>query len=253
MKISRPRMVLKFIKLYFYRIIKRRWYLPGTPEITVDEVFDRLNSNQAPLIIDTREKDEYMGANGAWRTTGHIPGSKSIPIMELAGKLDDLEEYKEKPVVTLCPGGGMSLVAVEIMEKAGFKDVKSLKGGIWEWEKKGFPTVKGEDPSYVKPKTKIDSSKDKIKAIEEKEPFDEQVISEIHKTVDARNLSCPGPILKSKKALKDLKIGQVLEILATDPGSKRDISAWVHATGQELLISENRGPNDFRYIVKRLN
>ena len=89
-------MVSKFIKLFFFRIIKRRWYLPGTPEITVNELFDRINTNQTPLIIDTRDRKEYDGADGAYKTTGHIPNSKSIPIMKLAEKLDDLKNLRNK-------------------------------------------------------------------------------------------------------------------------------------------------------------
>ncbi|OLS16910.1 MAG: hypothetical protein HeimC3_37830 [Candidatus Heimdallarchaeota archaeon LC_3] len=74
--------------------------------------------------------------------------------MKLAEKLDDLEEFKEQEIVTLCPGGGKSLVAVEIMNKAGFKDVKSLKGGIWLLEKKGYPTIKSEDSKIEKSESK---------------------------------------------------------------------------------------------------
>jgi TusA-related sulfurtransferase len=77
-------------------------------------------------------------------------------------------------------------------------------------------------------------------------------MTEVHQTLDARNLSCPMPVLKSKKALKTLEIGQVLEILATDPGSLADIGAWTRTTGQELLLSEERGPKDFRFLVKRM-
>ena len=71
-------------------------------------------------------------------------------------------------------------------------------------------------------------------------------------TLDARNLSCPMPVLKSKKALKGLDLNQVLEILATDPGSMADIPAWVRTTGQELLSAEERGPRDYRFLVRRL-
>ena len=76
-------------------------------------------------------------------------------------------------------------------------------------------------------------------------------MSEVHKTLDVRNLSCPMPVLKSKKALKELEISQVLEILATDPGSMADIPAWTRTTGQELLLSEELGPKNFRFLVKR--
>ena len=75
---------------------------------------------------------------------------------------------------------------------------------------------------------------------------------EVQQTLDARNLSCPMPVLKSNKALKTLKIGEVLEIFASDPGSKVDIPAWSRTTGQELLVSEERGSRDFRFLVKRL-
>ena len=77
-------------------------------------------------------------------------------------------------------------------------------------------------------------------------------MTEFNQTLDARNLSCPMPVLKAKKALKELEIGQVLEILATDPGSMADMPAWVRTTGQELISSEERGPRDFRFLVKRL-
>lgn len=75
---------------------------------------------------------------------------------------------------------------------------------------------------------------------------------EAHNTLDARNLSCPMPVLKSKMALKKLEINQVLEILATDPGSMADIPAWSRSTGQELLSSEELGPKKFRFLIKRL-
>ncbi|MHA1977757.1 MAG: sulfurtransferase TusA family protein [Candidatus Hodarchaeales archaeon] len=76
-------------------------------------------------------------------------------------------------------------------------------------------------------------------------------MSEVNQTLDARNLSCPMPVLKSKKALKGLEIGQVLEVLATDPGSMADFPAWARSTGQELLLSEELGPKDFRFLIKR--
>ncbi len=66
------------------------------------------------------------------------------------------------------------------------------------------------------------------------------------------NPAAPMPVLKSKKALKELEINQVLEILATDPGSMADIPAWARTTGQELISSEELGPKSFRFLVKRL-
>lgn len=81
---------------------------------------------------------------------------------------------------------------------------------------------------------------------------EDNIMTEAYQTLDARNISCPMPVLKSKKALKALEINQVLEILATDPGSMADIPAWTRTTGQELISSEELGPKSFRFLVKRL-
>ncbi len=58
---------------------------------------------------------------------------------------------------------------------------------------------------------------------------------EFQKEVDARGLNCPLPILKAKKALTDMKTGDVLCVLATDPGSVRDFQAFAKQTGNTLL------------------
>ena len=77
-------------------------------------------------------------------------------------------------------------------------------------------------------------------------------MTKVHKTVDARGLSCPMPITRSMQAIKKIRVGQMLEILTTDPGSKRDIPIWAAATKQELISFEERGPEGFRFLVKRL-
>ena len=140
-KISKFRMSLKFIRLFLYRIRKRKWFLPDLDEITVDELFERINANLSPLIIDLRGEEEFNGngENSYMTVFGHIPNAKRMGIMKLSSNLEDLQSFKEKEIVTICPGGGMSLIAVEIMVKADFTNVKSLKGGIVEWHKKGYP------------------------------------------------------------------------------------------------------------------
>ena len=57
------------------------------------------------------------------------------------------------------------------------------------------------------------------------------------KELDARGLSCPLPILKTKKALNDLVTGQVLKVVSTDPGSVKDMQAFANQTGNPLLSS----------------
>jgi len=119
-----------------------RWVLrvPAQPEITVDELAEQLESGNPPLLVDVRSMDEYQGIDETYKY-GHIPSAMLFPILDLESKLDELEEYKDREIVTICPGGGMSLVAVDVLNDAGFKIVRSLKGGTDAWHKKGYPMV----------------------------------------------------------------------------------------------------------------
>ena len=69
--------------------------------------------------------------------------------------------------------------------------------------------------------------------------------------LDAKGLNCPLPILKAKKMLKDVPVGETLEIHATDPGSVADFASFCRTTGNELVESTQDG-NVFRYVIKRL-
>jgi tRNA 2-thiouridine synthesizing protein A len=69
--------------------------------------------------------------------------------------------------------------------------------------------------------------------------------------LDAKGLNCPLPILKAKKALKDVPVGETLEVHATDPGSVADFEAFCRATGNELLES-TQNDNVYRFVIKHL-
>ncbi|MBA2175007.1 sulfurtransferase TusA family protein [Halobacillus locisalis] len=60
----------------------------------------------------------------------------------------------------------------------------------------------------------------------------------VSKVLDAKGLACPMPIVKTKKAIKDVESGEVLEIHATDQGAKSDLTAWAKSGGHELLQHE---------------
>jgi TusA-related sulfurtransferase len=68
--------------------------------------------------------------------------------------------------------------------------------------------------------------------------------------VDARGLNCPLPILKAKKALAGLASGQVLKVISTDPGAKRDFEAFARQTGNELVSSTTEG-DQFIFTLRR--
>jgi len=69
------------------------------------------------------------------------------------------------------------------------------------------------------------------------------------KELDARGLNCPLPILRAKKALTDMNAGQVLKIVATDPGSVKDFQAFCKQTGHELL-SQAEANKEFTFFMK---
>ena len=70
------------------------------------------------------------------------------------------------------------------------------------------------------------------------------------KVLDAKGLNCPLPILKAKKALKELTTGQTLQVLSTDPGSVADFEAFCRQTGNELVEhSENDGI--YQFLIKK--
>ena len=70
------------------------------------------------------------------------------------------------------------------------------------------------------------------------------------KELDTRGLNCPLPILKAKKALADMRSGEVLKVLATDPGSMRDFQAFARQTGNELVEQESRN-DEFVHFLRR--
>ncbi|MFA7412903.1 MAG: sulfurtransferase TusA family protein [Rhizobium sp.] len=70
--------------------------------------------------------------------------------------------------------------------------------------------------------------------------------------LDAKGLNCPLPILRAKKALKDLPTGGTLEIQATDPGAVKDFEAFCRTTGNELMESRVDG-NTFVFLIKHTN
>ena len=70
------------------------------------------------------------------------------------------------------------------------------------------------------------------------------------KELDARGLNCPLPILRTKKSLNDMVSGQVLRVVATDPGSVKDFQAFSRQTGNELLSAET-ATNEFVFFMKK--
>lgn len=73
----------------------------------------------------------------------------------------------------------------------------------------------------------------------------------IVKTLDTSGLLCPLPIVKTFKEMKTIEVGQILEMVATDPGSMPDMKAWANQTKHELLEAEKLENGKFRFLIKK--
>ena len=73
---------------------------------------------------------------------------------------------------------------------------------------------------------------------------------ESNQTLDARGLNCPLPILRTKKSLSGLKSGETLKVVATDPGSLKDMVSFCTQTGNTLLESRQSGA-DYEFVIRK--
>lgn len=73
---------------------------------------------------------------------------------------------------------------------------------------------------------------------------------DVQREIDTRGLNCPLPILKAKKALAEMQSGELLRVVATDPGSLRDFQAFARQTGNEL-VEQNSSGDEFFHVLRR--
>jgi tRNA 2-thiouridine synthesizing protein A len=73
---------------------------------------------------------------------------------------------------------------------------------------------------------------------------------QVAKTLDLKGLSCPLPIVKTAQGIKEVASGELIEALATDPGSVADFNAWCKSTGNELVEQGEEG-GVFRFVIRK--
>ena len=102
-------------------------------EIDPNKAVQLLN-NDDTLILDVREATEL--------TAGKILGAKPFPVSTSLENLDDIEQYKEHPVIAFCSNGLKANKFCNMLTKHGFKDVYHLKGGLTAWDQANLPVIK---------------------------------------------------------------------------------------------------------------
>ena len=177
------------------------------------------------VLVDVRTPMEFAA--------GALPGAVNVPLDSMRSRLDDIP--RDRPVVLYCGVGLRGYLASNILRHHGFDNVRNLIGGIKTFRSATW-TVPVPEP-FGTGGGKVPRS----------EGVNESMASV---RIDACGLSCPGPIMKLKEAVDVMKPGEMLEIMATDPGFARDAEAWCGSTGNRFVSAESSG-GKHRIVVER--
>lgn len=170
-------------------------------------------------LIDVRTPEEFEIVT--------LPKARNIDLDALRGRLGELDP--QKPTVVFCQIGMRGYLAYRILKQAGFADVRNLSGGLktynWATEKQANPDVFDYEDIKRRSQSEIDAEK----------PACALVPGGGRHTLNAVGLQCPGPIMKTFRAMEAMAPGEMLEVTASDPAFGRDIRAWTKKTGHELI------------------
>jgi peroxiredoxin family protein/TusA-related sulfurtransferase len=157
----------------------------------------------------------------------------NIPHVELRERLNEVP--KDRPVVLNCAIGLRGYIAERILKQHGYEQVVNLTGGYRTWK-----AVQNEADALKNPMAAEIMVFSPAQGEEDGSPRAPQS-NTVH-ILDACGLQCPGPILKLKQELDAMTSGDMLKVLATDPGFNRDVQSWCNLTGNQLVsISSKDG------------
>ncbi len=170
---------------------------------------------QETFLLDVRTTAEYAA--------GTIEDAINIPVDSLRGQLDRLP--KDKEIWVICQVGLRGHVATRMLLQHGFR-ARNLTGGYKTWRTATAPAPAAPKRAPLP----CGADKEQVKA----ENSEGDHILEI----DARGLQCPGPIMSTFQALETAKPGELVKVMATDPGFSSDIGPWCSRTGNTLVSNE---------------
>jgi len=104
------------------------------PDVSQEGLLQSIKSTDAPLVLDVRTPEEYK--------QGHVPGAVNIPHTEVAARLAELGDKKDRSMVLYCEKGGRAAKAADVLSKQGFTNLKHLTGDMSAWRDKDLPTEK---------------------------------------------------------------------------------------------------------------
>lgn len=188
--------------------------------------WDYIEKHPGAVLLDVREDAELMAYI--------LPNSVHINVGQLRSRLSELDKNKE--IIAFCTIGVRSYNATRILAQHGFKNVLLYPGGTRFYQSTHY---KEEEMTIIDNTPVADSGH-----------ADTTNIPSSAIRLDCSGMQCPGPIMKVFEIMKDMKVGEVMEVSASDPGFARDIVAWCRRTGNTLVANERRG-NDYVALVKK--
>jgi rhodanese-related sulfurtransferase len=107
--------------------------------VKASDLLQELEGGRKPLVVDVREPELYDETR--------LPGSINIPQQELSDRKGELPEDRDAPIVMVCGIGKFSKRTMLYLKSLGYRNVRSMKGGINEWVRKGQPTESNSSPA----------------------------------------------------------------------------------------------------------
>lgn len=219
--------------------------LAGRSHITTWDYVEAMNP-QDYILLDVRSELEYENS--------HIEGAVNIPLDSLRERLNELDQ--SKTIVEYCQVGLRGYVADRILSQKGYQ-VLNVTGGYKSISSLDFDADKVEytpnkESNYLglgregTAKVIIDPDTQLVRAAAINK-------EEASKELDACGLCCPGPLMRVKTSMDDLKEGQQLKVTASDPGFYEDIKAWCRRTGNELMDLNKQEGKIIAQIKKATN
>ncbi len=187
----------------------------------------QLQQVQDGIILDVRTPDEF--------SLGAIPGAVNIPLDGIRDHLSEIPQ--DKNIYIYCAVGLRGYLASRVLMQHGFNNVFNLSGGYKLYQAATTPVALNDKDMIACSLGFGDSNAGKME------------IETIK--IDACGLQCPGPIMKLKKSIEGINIGERLEVISTDPAFRRDSQAWCNMTGHKM-ISQSADSGKYISVIEKV-
>jgi len=210
--------------------------LNGSHEVIGWRELQSLNTAGALQLIDVRTPEEFE--------IGTLPNARNIELDHLRERLGELDQTL--PVVLFCQIGMRGYLAYRILKQQGFTQVKNLTGGLktyaWATEKQANPDI--FDYEDIKRRAQAEIEAEQGGACTLVAPVGDRHV------LDAVGLQCPGPIMKTYRAVEAMLPGELIEVTASDPAFGRDIRAWAKKT-QNDVVSLDAAKGLIKVVIRK--